>query len=341
MPVVSPAFRRVAYATVTATFLLIVVGCIVRVSDSGLGCGPGGSGLHGWPLCRGDVLPGTNVHSIIEYTHRTAASVVGFLWIALSVMAWRRYRPLRWITTGGLALVVGQGLLGALVVEKNLQDALVAAHLGLAMLLFALSIYLYRAVRAPAGGAEPVPASGRFKALAFGAQTLLLGAIVAGGYMAGSEKDGLKLWAQTKHLQGEHYQGAHFACGHQFPACNDAFLPFGGKMIDIHLTHRVFVYLTTILVIALVIAIMRNRPSPSMVRAAGVAIGLLALQILLGGLNVWLTDEYSALVVAHLTVATLLWATLTTITIQLVRAPALQAATGRRSPRREAEAVTA
>ena len=43
MPAASPGYRRLAFATVTATFLLIVVGGIVRVSDSGLGCGPGGS----------------------------------------------------------------------------------------------------------------------------------------------------------------------------------------------------------------------------------------------------------------------------------------------------------
>jgi heme A synthase len=339
MPAVSPAYRRLAFATVTATFLLIVVGCIVRVSDSGLGCGPGGSGLHGWPLCRGDVLPGTNIHSIVEYIHRTAASIVGILWIGLAVVAWRRYRPLRWIATAGFGLVVAQGLLGALVVDKNLQDTLVAAHLGLAMLLFALAIYLHRAVRAPDSGREPLAVPGRFRALAFSAQAVLLGAIVAGGYMAGSEKDGLQLWAKTRHLAGAHYQGAHYACGHQFPACNDGFLPFGTRMVDIHLTHRVFVYLTTLLVVALVVAILRRRPSESMVKAAKLAIGLLVLQIVLGALNVWLTNEYAALVVAHLTVATLLWATLTTVNIQLVRVPALERPL--EQPLSRAEAVTA
>src|SRR5437764_158107 len=56
MPVASMGYRRLALATVTATFLLIVVGCIVRVSDSGLGCGPGGAGLQGWPLGPGGAV---------------------------------------------------------------------------------------------------------------------------------------------------------------------------------------------------------------------------------------------------------------------------------------------
>jgi heme A synthase len=326
MPTASSGSRRLALATVSATFLLIVLGGIVRVSDSGLGCGPGGSGLHGWPLCRGDVLPGTDINAIVEYMHRTMASIVGLLWLGLTIMSFRlrRFRPLRWVTLAGFALVVAQGLLGALVVDKDLEEGLVAGHLALAMLLFALSIYLARIVRRADDGkpaVAPLLVSAGFKRLAFGAQAVLLGAIVAGGYMAGSEKEGLGEWAKTR---------AQF---------NDGFLPFGNRFVNIHLTHRVFVYLTTILVIALVVAILRRRPAESMVKAAWAAVGLLVLQIVLGGLNVWLTDEYQALVVAHLTVATLLWATLTTVTIQLVRAPSLETAVD--GPRPRAEAVPA
>src|SRR4051812_20634348 len=341
MPTASPGYRRLAFATVSATFLLIVLGGIVRVSDSRLGCGPGGSGLHGWPLCRRDVVPGTDVNAIVEYMHRTMASIVGLLWLALAVMSFRlrRFRPLRWVTLGGFGLVVAQGLLGALVVDKDLEEGLVAGHLALAMLLFALSIYLARVVRDGQMRRIAMPAG--FKRLAFGAQTVLLGAIVAGGYMAGSEKQGLGEWAKTRaQFGGGHYEGAHFACGHQFPTCNDGFLPFGNRFVNIHLTHRVFVYLTTILVIALVVAILRRRPSQSMVRAAWLAVGLLVLQIVLGGLNVWLTDEYSALVVAHLTVATLLWATLTTINVQLLPLPTLDEEAIER-PLRRAEPVAA
>ena len=47
-------FRRLADLTALVTFLLIIVGGVVRVSDSGLGCGPGGSGTKGWPLFGGE-----------------------------------------------------------------------------------------------------------------------------------------------------------------------------------------------------------------------------------------------------------------------------------------------
>src|SRR5687768_8412714 len=123
--------RRLVLATGIATFVLIIVGGVVRVSDSGLGCGPAGSGLNGWPFCNGDLVPGLDLNSIIEYTHRALAGIVGILLIALAVLAIRNlraHRGLMWATAGAVVLVIAQGLLGALTVEKDLDEGLVAAH---------------------------------------------------------------------------------------------------------------------------------------------------------------------------------------------------------------------
>jgi heme a synthase len=79
--------RRLVLATGIATFVLIIVGGVVRVSDSGLGCGPAGSGFHGWPFCNGDVMPGVDLNSIVEYTHRVLAIVVGFMILSIFVLA--------------------------------------------------------------------------------------------------------------------------------------------------------------------------------------------------------------------------------------------------------------
>ena len=57
-------FRRLVTLTIAATFALILIGGIVRVSDSGLGCGAAGSGTHGWPLCEGGVLPADSAESV-------------------------------------------------------------------------------------------------------------------------------------------------------------------------------------------------------------------------------------------------------------------------------------
>jgi heme A synthase len=323
--------RKLALATLVATFVLILVGGVVRVSDSGLGCGPAGSGFHGWPFCNGDVVPGVDLNSIVEYTHRVLAVVVGFMMLALVVLAWRKPRSpaqpaepaasgreYRVVTGVLLVLVAAQGALGGLTVEENLEEAYVAAHLGLAMLLLGLLLYLWRSLR----GAEPEDGGPRIRVLAIAATALVFCTIVAGGYMAGTQNYG-----RADYQLG---QGAHHACGRQFPTCNGDFMPFGkAELVDIHLTHRAFMYLASILVIALVVTALRRRVA---VRYAWGLLGLLGLQILVGALNVWL-EEYELLILLHLALGTLLWATSLGMTLQL--SPARE-----RAPRR-AEALTA
>lgn len=115
--------------------------------------------------------------------------------------------------------------------------------------------------------------------------------------------------------------GAHHACGKEFPTCNGDFLPFGqARLVDIHLTHRAFMYIATLLVIALVVVSLRRRPSPGVVRSAHSAAGILLCQVLVGALNVWLA-EYEALIVLHLALGTLLWISVVGLTLELFRVP--------------------
>jgi heme A synthase len=315
----SQGFRRLALATVVATFLLVILGGLVRVSDSGLGCGPGGSGFHGWPLCQGDVVPGADLNTIVEYSHRTVASLVGLLTLSLFVLSLRRYRDNRGIVrASGFAFggVVAEGLLGALTVEKNLEEELVAAHLGVAMLILGLALWIWRATREEA---PVVSADTGFRRLAITTQVFVWLTVVAGGYMAG-----------TQHYGRPDYQlgdGAHHACGRQFPTCNGDFLPFGSsRLVDIHLTHRVFMYITAALVVWLAVAAIRRGPA-ALSRTGWALIGILALQLVVGALNVWL-EEYEALIVLHLGLGTILWMTSTWMTLQLypARAPVAEPA---------------
>ena len=313
----SAGFRRLALATIGATFLLIIVGGIVRVSGSGLGCGPAGSGFHGWPFCNGDLLPGLDLNSVIEYTHRALAGVVGIMMVALAALALRRHRGHRGLVRASVAavvLVIVQALLGAATVERNLEASLVAAHLGLAMGLLALLLYVWRAARPQNIGAPEADGGPRFRRLALLSGGLVLITIVAGGYMAGTQNYG-----RAGYQLGD---GAHHACGKEFPTCNGEFLPFGvARLVDIHLTHRVFMYLASIAVLALVVLALRKRPSAGVVRSGYLLAVLLSAQVLVGALNVWL-DEYEALIVTHLALGTLLWAAVIGLTLQLYRVPA-------------------
>ena len=316
--VASTGYRQLALATLIATFALIVLGGVVRVSDSGLGCGPAGSGFHGWPFCNGDLVPGVDLNAIIEYAHRMLAIVVGLMILSLFVAAWRRHRQLLPSTGALLVLVMAQGALGGATVEENLEEAYVAAHLGLAMLMLGLVLYISLATR----GAEQVYGGPGLRALSILAAAALFLTIVAGGYMAGTQNYG-----RADYRLGD---GAHHACGKEFPTCNGEFMPFGkAELVDIHLTHRAFMYLASILVIALVVVALRRRVAA---RSAWALAALLSAQVLVGALNVWL-DEYELLILLHLTLGTLLWATSLGLALQL--APA-----GRRAARR-AEAVAA
>jgi heme A synthase len=310
--------RRLVLATAIATFVLIIVGGVVRVSDSGLGCGPAGSGFHGWPFCNGDVVPGVDLNSIVEYTHRVVAIVVGFMILSIFVLAWRRHREFLVPASALLVLVIAQGALGGATVEENLEEVYVAAHLCLAMLLLGGLLYLWRGV----SGASVTDGGPRLRVLGIAASVAVLCTIVAGGYMAGTQNYG-----RADYQLGD---GAHHACGKEFPTCNGEFMPFGkAELVDIHLTHRALMYIAALLVTSLVVVAVRRRV---MTHYAWALAGLLAVQILVGALNVWL-DEYELLILLHLALGTLLWATTLGFTLQL--APARQRAPGR------AEAVAA
>jgi heme A synthase len=309
-------FRRLANATILATFALIVIGGVVRVSDSGLGCGAAGSGTRGWPLCGGRLLPFLQENAVIEFSHRAVATVVVVLIAFLAVQAFRRLRDHRWLVRGTAAaagLVLAQAALGGLTVEHGLHSALVAAHLGLAMLLLALLVALSR-IAQPRRRAISVDGAHALRITAAIATGLLFATIVAGGYVAGTEGEG---------TPDQPALGAHLACGLEFPSCLGKFMPFGyGRLVDIQLTHRLLVYLTAIAVLAMAVLALRRglTRAPQGTRAFLVAPALLVCQILLGALNVWL-GKHPGLIVAHLTLATGLWATVVYAMISLLAVP--------------------
>jgi heme A synthase len=305
-------FRRLVGATIVATFVLIVIGGVVRVSEAGLGCGPAGSGTHGWPLCEGGLLPPASAEALIEFSHRIAAGIVAVMIAGLAWLALRHLRERRWLVRGSIAaavLVLVQAGLGGLTVERGLQDELVAAHLGLAMLMIALLILLHRGA-APQPSPRRVEGARALRTLAVVAATLLLATLVSGGYIAGTERMG------TPEAPAA---GAHMACGQEFPGCLGKLMPFGtSRLVDIHLTHRLFMYLASLTVLAMVaVAVVQGGRS----RAFALAGTLLAGQVLLGASNVWL-GMHAGLIVAHLALGTVLWGTVVYATATLLPAPA-------------------
>jgi len=327
------AFRRLTTATLAATFALVVIGGIVRVSDSGLGCGPAGSGTHGWPLCQGGVVPESSAASIVEYTHRIVAGIVTVLIVLLVWQAVRRLRAHRELVVGSViaaVLVLAQAGLGGLTVEHGLEEALVAAHLAIAMVLLGLLLLLRRwAAPTP----EPAPARRPvLRALSIAAALLVLATITTGGYVAGTEAHG----TPDRPVAGQ----AHVACGigwstRVFPECIGRFPGFGqSHLADIQVVHRTFMYLTAAAVLAMAAtALLGGAASPAFALAALLLVG----QVALGALNVWI-GKRAGLIVGHLALGTILWMTVVYAyaTLLAVRAPAGE----RASPRSPAAVAT-
>src|SRR5256885_5117176 len=94
-------FTRLAWLAAPCTYLHIVLGAIVRITGSGMGCG------EHWPLCNGRLIPPLDVPTLIEYGHRLAAAALSVLVAALAAYArgLRRGNGLRetgtWARRGG------------------------------------------------------------------------------------------------------------------------------------------------------------------------------------------------------------------------------------------------
>src|SRR6185437_11083173 len=125
-------FVTLARVAAASAYLLIVLGAVVRISGSGMGCGD-----H-WPLCNGHLFPPLDdIRTVIEWSHRLVAGVVSILVVALVALDWRRAWP-------ALALLIVQILLGAVTVKTELKPVLVILHLATAMLLLAALIVAAR-----------------------------------------------------------------------------------------------------------------------------------------------------------------------------------------------------
>ena len=133
----SPWLHRLAYLTVGATFLLIVIGGVVTSTDSGLA-------VPDWPTTFGynmflyplsEMVGGI----LYEHSHRLMGSLVGLLTVGLFafILARDSRTWLKWLGLAALIAVVVQGVLGGLrVTQINRNFAIV--HACLAQAFFAL-----------------------------------------------------------------------------------------------------------------------------------------------------------------------------------------------------------
>ena len=289
------SFRKLSIASLCATFLLVGIGGLVNATKSGLGCGDD------WPDCNGRLAPALETRAeIIEFSHRAAAGIVVVLLGLLMVLAIKNHRSeryLMWPAIGAFVLVMSQALLGAAVVWLDLKASTVTAHLLLAMSLLAVLIYLVRVSAEREAGDVGAFRDRSLMRQTGGAALATLLLLLVGSYVSG--------------------RGAGLAFP-DWPLMDGQVIPdLGDEIQGLHFLHRALAAIVGAIVFFTGLRLIRLKDrAPLVARFAHIAIGLFAVEVMIGAVNVW-TELNSAAVSLHLLIGALIWGSLVAATITL------------------------
>lgn len=275
-------FRRLAWTAATLTYVLIVLGAVVRITGSGMGCGDD------WPLCNERLIPPLDdLGTLIEWGHRLAAGLVSLCVAAVAGYAWWLRRPHQPPPTStildrpgmsaytALGLLLLQVLLGGITVRTGLTPLIVILHLVTALALLATLLMTATGARLPLGaGPETI-------ALALGFVTVVLGGLTAN-------------------------LGAASACL-GFPLCNGQLVPDGTYLQQLHWVHRLLAYGLTGYVTWW--AFSTRAPGPRTI------LGLVLLQVAVAAAMV-LLGLPAVLQASHVAVGTAMWAGLVIVAMR-------------------------
>ena len=324
--------RKLVWFAVIYTFVVVVVGAYVRLSDAGLGCPD-------WPGCYGELTPHLAQDDIAkavedqggthgpvslgkawkEMFHRYIAGGLSLVILAIAVTAWLRRRELRQsplLATSLLVLVMFQAALGMWTVTLLLKPVIVTLHLlgGLATLALLAWLGLRQETF------KPVPAAAmRLRPWALLTLLIVIAQIMLGG------------WVSTNY--------AALACV-DFPTCHGQWLPemdfhHGFQLMRelgmtaagthlsydaitaIHWTHRVGAVVTFLYAGGFALVLLRTA---GLARYGAVLLAVLLLQVALGIANV-VAGLPLAVAAAHNAGAAILLVTAVVINFALRRKP--------------------
>jgi heme o synthase len=298
-------FQKLALASVIATWIMVVIGVIVRSTGSGMGCPD-------WPLCYGQVIPQLgDTAAWLESIHRWWGVVIGFLVLGVVVSAFRTQRATRSLVVGSvvaLGIVGFQAYLGKVTVDMNNSAETVLAHLATAMVLLGVFLFLLIRSRFPAvlpahGVSLRIPllvgfaAISVFTVLLFGAETTCPGVDRGAAGCAALIFPDWPLFG-----------------GQLIPAFSDD--PTVANLQMRQFSHRIVAAIVGIIVLVTTLVVWRAARrkdvdaevpgAQTMLGLVGTAAALYAVQIVVGALQIWTTLEPWA-VSLHLSLGSLIW----------------------------------
>ena len=297
----SPAFRNIVITTLALTFIVVVLGAYVRLSDAGLGCPD-------WPGCYGKMLgvptsqaelgaANSNYQRPVEIDkawkemiHRYFAGALGILIFIISILLFKKDSQGRRHIAAAVLLsgvLLFQALLGMWTVTLQLKPLIVMGHLLGGFALFNLIAWQWLRC-------QSFSLNGRVDAkllkLALIALLVLVCQIALGG------------WVSSNY--------AALACV-DFPKCQQSWWPpmdftngfiiWRGLGIDyefgvldhparvaIHYTHRLAALVTALVIFWYAFGLIKQaqQAGPALKNIAVLMLGLLVLQVSLGISNI-------------------------------------------------------
>lgn len=295
------SYKRLVAFTTVLTFLLIMLGAFVRLTDAGLGCPD-------WPGCYGKLTPtqasaeiaaaveaqgGTHGPVSIpkawkEMVHRYVATFLGFLIIGIMVMAWKKRAELKQspaLATWLFFAVCLQGAFGAWTVTMLLKPAIVTGHLIGGMTILGMLTWLWLRQTNNARTVAPPSDMSGLRLLARVGFVAVAAQIILGGWV--STNYAAVVCTDFPTCQGSFWPNMEF--NHAFHIVRELGETPDGQNLNvasltaIHFIHRIGALVVTGILGFLALALWRN---PGTKPLAIKLVAVLALQIAMGIGNV-------------------------------------------------------
>ncbi len=271
--------RILGLITVLATYGLIVLGGVVRATDSGTACPD-------WPLCHGQVIPPAETKVWIEFTHRLVASLVGFMILGVVLQVWRLYRhraAMKWAGVLTVILLAAQVIVGGITVGTETAAGVVAIHLTIALALISLLIFI-----AVSAWTDERPSLSKLAPLSVIGLAGVYAVIVLGAFVSQTDA-------------GLAYP--------DWPLFDGKLLPADSQAGYLHWVHRVVAGIAGVVLAGALLVALRRRAAPPIVWGLTAAFAVYVGQSLFGAANVWL-DLATWVRIVHLALASAVWAML-------------------------------